>query len=205
MAQVDDQFKNALARAMRVVDGVGKGGVRHTLDTEAALVELVVLTIRSGEMRPACFLQHPAHLPEGNELRLLCNSDASKDEQLRADAHDWARVNYNEAAKASVSLRSALTAMRSADALLNDPDADEKLHEWKQEIAAYLRTTFGVIPERAPYDKGELDAWCFEMCDRANPVPKWLKEWRGKSKFIQREDTVAAEFARHMSSTEDEE
>jgi hypothetical protein len=206
VTKADPEFRSALARALSMVDEIGKGGsTKPHLGQRTALVELMVLQVRSGDLRPPLFLQHPAHLPEGNELKLLIVGAASKDAQLRQDAFEWRDVNRAQADVAAASLRNAIESTRIADELLNDPDADEKLHEWKREIDAYVRATFAVDTSAAPYDRTELDLWCREMCSRANPVPEWLRDWRSGMTFTVQtpERTVRSEM-RHHAGDDDE-
>jgi hypothetical protein len=211
MAHEDPKFNDAMKRVMPLFDGYTKG-TKHssksiTVTIETAMVELVVQNVRNGDLRPPSFLQHPAHLPEGNELKLLMASTASKDSQLRGDAIAWSVTNRTEADRASVSLRNAITALRMIDDLVADPNLDsdtgEVLHEWRHEVEAYLRATFACDPREAPTGRDELDAWCLRICDRANPTPRWLRTWRGHAlaySSADEDDTIAGQFARFMAA-----
>lgn len=203
----DPQFQDVLKRAARAFDGIGKQPVRVSIATETAMVELVVRNVRNGDLRPATFLQHPPHLPEGGELKVLLSGTVAKDAQLRQDAHAWASVNRSEVASASISLRNAITAIRMADELLNDPDADEVLHEWKNEIATYLATVFACDTREAPLDRAELEAWCLTITNRANPCPEWLQDWRPGTRMFEpkkKPANLAEQFATHMTGGSDD-
>ena len=208
MTPIED-FRDAMRRAAGVLSKPGKGGASVSRDQTTAMVEMMVHNVRDGELRPPLFLQHPAHLPEGEELARLVSSVAERDRQLRADATEWRDINRREAERAAVSLRNAVEAIRMADHLMNeypDEDADAELHGWRREIEAYLRATFAVDPERAPHDDVELRAWCLESCMRANPVPLWLRTYRpGAFVPSSKPRTVAEEFVHHMNGSTDRE
>lgn len=173
------QYKAAAKRAAGLFDCVGKPVRSVARETDTALIEMMVLDVREGLLRPAVFLQHPAHLPEGVDLKSLMTSAIAKDAQLRIDAYEWASVNRREAGRASVGLKNAVTAMRlAADLVDHEEDVDERVHGWGDEIAVYLQTAFGCDPHAAPHSAEEFSTWCSETCNKANPVPEWLQVHR---------------------------
>lgn len=177
----EEEFRDAMLRAASVIDNMGTGRA-PSIGQRMSLLELAAITCRDGHYQAPMFLQHPAHLPEGNELKKLMSSTAASDAQLRADAREWVEVNKAEALRGMVILRNVITALREAKALeaeqLNDDDK-KKVFGWFKEVRDYVALAFAVDPRQAPVGKEELDAWALAMCHRANPVPEWMRDHRG--------------------------
>lgn len=202
-----EDYKRAANRVVGLVAAAEKGRkVDVSRDQQLAMVEMMVADCRDRELRPAEYLQHPAHLPDGKDLQKLVESAAERDKTLRADAIEWRQICRREADRAATSLRNAVTAYRMADAMLNDGGEtaeEETLHSYLREIAGYLHDVFACDPKRAPADEAELRAWCLSMALRTNPVPPWLQEWQpGGAIFAPRPRSVADEIARQPSSKE---
>jgi hypothetical protein len=170
-----EEYKKVANRVVGIFDGVGKAPRKLALAQDTALVEMMAIDVKDGILTPPSFLQHPPHLPDGDDLRVLCQGNAPKDQQLRIDAHEWASINKRESARAMVSLRNAVTAVRLANDILNDPDADENVHGWMREIGGFLMFAFGCDAREAPHARDELDLWCYAIANKANPCPEWLQ------------------------------
>lgn len=173
----DQEWESAWKRASGIGDFVGTGK-QVPARIQCAIVEVQVLCVRNKDLRGPMYLSHPHHLPEGNDLRFLMAGDVPKDAQLRSDARDWAHINKCEAQRSAQGLKNAISAIRLADELLNDPDNDEVLDEWKREIDAYVRAVFKVDHREAPIEDRPLEAWCVAQCNLTNPCPEWLREYR---------------------------
>lgn len=179
----DREFTDIAKSAIGMAEAKLRSGTANTDNLDFQLVKMMAVLVKNGDLRGPVFLRHPDHLPEGQDLRVLMIGKAEKDNELRADARDWAARNREEAVRASAGLRNAITAIRLADELLNDPSNDEVLHEWKTEIAAYCKDTFSCDTREAPFAKLDLDAWCLKVCQLRNPVPAWLENWRADQKM----------------------
>lgn len=172
-----EDYKAVADRAAGLFDGIGrKAGIPPAM--KLTLVEMMALDVRDGVVRGPLFLQHPPHLPEGQDLRALVVGAAAKDAQLRSDAHEWAQMNRQEATRAAVTVRNAVEALRMADELTAANPTDRRPFEWRVEIAACLQFSFECDPEQAPAARDALDAWALAVCNKANPVPEWLQTYR---------------------------
>lgn len=199
-----EDYKKAANRVVGLVAAAESGRKSNiSRDQHKAMVEMMLADVRDRELKAACFLQHPAHLPEGKDLQKLMESPADRDKQLRADAISWRDINRGEADKAAVSLRNAVHAVRMCDELLQDADEaeQEEVVAWRREISEYLLEHFGASVRQAPRDESELRMWCGEHAAKANPCPLWLRVWRpGGAVFAAKPRSMAEEFAKTMTN-----
>ena len=198
-----EDYKAAAQRVAGLFDGIGrKSGIPDA--AKVTLVEMMALDVRDGIVRAPLFLQHPAHLPEGQDLRSLVVGAAAKDATLRGDAHEWRRLNREEADRSSVTLRNAVEAIRMADELLAAHPDDKRVFAWAVEITTCLHILFECDPKQAPKDRAGLDAWCLAVCNKANPVPEWLQGYRpGSTRMTDEQIFDPRAAARNLKEDDD--
>jgi hypothetical protein len=156
------------ARAFRRANGDSER------DRGLGLVEMVVLTIREGEMPGREFLPIPAHLPETEtEMRALQVSKVAADQPLRRDLIEWAHVNFDRRGRAAKALKNAIMAWQW-NALDEGDGEAQGLFLWREYIWAHLKREWRVDAIDAPYDEKELEVWTMAVVSRFDVTPSWL-------------------------------
>ena len=140
------------------------------------LVEMMVLTIRDGEMPGRDFVPLPAHLPDTEkEMRVLHLSKVAADQDMKRDLIEWAHGNYERADKAAKALENAVGAIRRAEPMFADPDnTDEELWGWCEYIRDHVLAVWKVDVREAPTDGRELAAWAMATVSHYDITPRFL-------------------------------